>query len=70
MWTEIPFNPSQGYPVGKDLFYECSDCGERVPSLPQESIQCSCGNIFIDADAGRMAVKDESKIRLLRRRGK
>ncbi len=27
-------NPSAGYPVGHDLYYECLRCGDVIPSLP------------------------------------
>ena len=53
------FNSQHGYPAGKNLFYECTKCGDVIPSMPDDSITCSCGNIRIDIDYGRVAVSDE-----------
>jgi hypothetical protein len=66
-WTEVPFDPKLGYPGQKDLLYECIGCGEKIPSLPSDSTRCSCGNVRIDVDAGRMSVSDPARIRLLKR---
>jgi len=56
----IPFDikSTSGYPTGKNLFYECTKCGDILPSWPSNCISCSCKNIFIDIDAGRLIVKD------------
>lgn len=67
MWTEVPFNPKLGYPVGKDLYYECTKCTEKIPSTPADSIGCRCGNVFIDVDAGRVSVRDDAHVRLWRK---
>jgi hypothetical protein len=60
----VPFDPRSGYPTGDNLYYECTICGDTLPSLPEDGIGCSCRNIFIDVDAGRMSVRDDSKIKL------
>lgn len=60
----ISFDPNAGYPTGRNLYYECFVCGDELPSIPPEPVSCSCRNIHIDVDYGRMAVKDHSKIRL------
>jgi hypothetical protein len=59
----IQFDPSRGFPVGDDINYICGMCGESLPSLPVNAVACKCRNIVVDADAGRVSVKDESKIR-------
>ena len=69
MWSEVPFDPKLGYPVGKNLYYECTECEDRIPSMPPDSIGCSCGNLFIDVDAGRVSVRRDAHIKLWRRNG-
>ena len=54
-------------PKGKDIYYKCEICGCILPSLPKDNIGCRCGNIFIDIDVFRLAVKDYSKMQVLRR---
>ena len=60
----VPFDPKAGYPAGAGMFYECGRCGEVVPSLPPDSITCRCGNIRIDVDYGRVAVSDDSQLKV------
>jgi hypothetical protein len=55
-----------GYPSGADVFYECEICGASVPSLPAHSTECRCGNILLDVDAGRLAVREKDKIKAYR----
>jgi len=64
----VKFDPSKGYPSGKDLFYECLRCGVAIPSRPTESIHCKCRNIMIDVECGRLGIDDHSKARLFRTR--
>lgn len=45
-------------PCGPAMFYECMKCGDTVESLPAGSVYCSCGNIAIDVDYGRLSIKD------------
>lgn len=60
----LVFDPLKGYPSGKNVFYECERCGDSIPSQPDDGIGCSCRNIFIDVDAGRVSVKDETKFKV------
>lgn len=62
----IEFDPREGYPTGRDLFYECGKCGVVIPSLPEDNIRCRCGNVTVDVDAGRFSVRDDSQLRLFR----
>jgi hypothetical protein len=57
----LVFDPRNGYPRGKDIFYECERCGDIIPSQPEDGIGCTCRNIFIDVDAGRVSVKEATK---------
>lgn len=56
-------NPNRSYPAGKRVFYECGVCGDVLPSWPDESVHCRCWNIRIDADAGRLAIRDHAHAR-------
>jgi hypothetical protein len=58
------FDPASGYPAGENFFYECLKCGEILPSLPKDSIMCSCKNIAIDVDYGRVSIKDNKLVKL------
>lgn len=62
----VEFDPKQGYPTGPDLAYECQRCHKIIPSMPQSNIWCDCYNLCVDVDAGRLAVKDDSLLKLLR----
>jgi len=66
MKRRIYLNPVAGYPAGPDIFYECSRCKDVIASEPEDGIGCSCKNIFIDVDAGRVSVRDESMMQIFR----
>ena len=55
---------SKGYPGDINIFYECQVCKEIINSRPAESVECKCENIRIDPGFGRMAIKDESKVKV------
>lgn len=57
-----------GYPAGSDIFYECKTCGDVIPSRPENAAACSCRNVIVDADAGRVSVKNKGKFRAYRDR--
>ena len=63
----VAFDPKLGYPRGPHLFYECLECGGVLPSMPKDNDCCACYNIRIDVDAGRLAVKDGTKLKLFSR---
>ena len=60
----IKFNVAVGYPAGDALRYECTICGETVPSAPEYAEACKCRNIIVDADAGRVAVKNPERMKI------
>jgi len=62
----VEWDPRKGYPAGPDLFYECGLCGDVIPSLPENADACRCGNVSVDADAGRVSVRDNEKLRIFR----
>jgi len=55
-------------PKGKDVYYKCTLCGDIIPSQPNDNIGCKCGNIFIDIDYFKLAIKDYSKFQAVRKR--
>ena len=55
---------SKSYPGGKNIFYECQICGDAIMSYPTELVECSCGNIKIDAGYSRMMIENESKVKV------
>jgi hypothetical protein len=62
----IEFDHKQGYPSGPDLFYECQRCGKMLPSMAKDNVWCDCYNLCVDVDFGRLAVQDDSLVRLVR----
>jgi len=56
--------PDAGYPVGKNLHYECLVCGQVIPSMPDDDLSCKCRNIMIDVGYGRIKIQDHAKARL------
>ena len=62
----LTFNPAEGYPVGKNICYECVQCGDSIPSVPDDSQCCTCGNICTDIDAGRVSVRDDEMLKAFR----
>jgi hypothetical protein len=45
-------------PVGNSISYKCTICNEEIKSLPINADRCTCRNIWIDTDAGRISIKD------------
>ena len=63
IYAKVDFK--KGYPVGRDLFYECEICGDVLPALPSDEFaRCKCKNITIDISSARIGAKDESKVRV------
>ena len=63
----LDFDSSSGYPASKEMWYECSKCGDTVESYPDDSTHCTCRNIMIDADYGRIVIQDHSKVKLFKK---
>jgi len=60
----VDFDPKRGYPAGASLYFECGRCGSVLKSLPEDSVVCSCGNIAIDVDYGRVSVKEHGEFKV------
>lgn len=54
-------------PRGKEIYYRCTACEGVVPSDPRKNIGCACGNIFIDVDYFRLAVRDYVQFQVIRK---
>lgn len=50
---------------GRDIYYKCLNCGDVVHSAPQNAARCGCRNINIDADAGRISIKNYDRVVML-----
>ncbi len=59
----VSYDPSKGYPAGRNLYYECLVCGDSIPSLPADNMGCRYGNVFIDIDYGRLVVRNDDMLR-------
>ena len=65
-YKHVPYDAKEGHPMGNSMFYECMVCHDVFPSLPDESIYCSCRNFHIDVDYGRIAARGgDTSFRLL-----
>ena len=51
-------------PIGKSLFYECAICGNILHSLSKKNTNCACRNILIEANSGRIEIRDRTKVKL------
>ena len=50
----MSFDSASGYSEADDLYFECTLCGDIVRSRPIEVAECSCGNLAVDPDSGRL----------------
>lgn len=64
--TEIVFDPNSGFPIAREVVFECLQCHKIVPSMPKGSVSCQCGNVRIDADYGRITVGEVALIKAFR----
>ncbi len=62
----VSYDPTKGHPTGSSMFYECLTCHDVFPSMPSDSVMCSCRNFYIDVDYGRLGGRGgDSSFRLL-----
>jgi len=60
----LPFAKKGGLPSTPNKFLECLECSDIVQLFSKENTHCKCQNIRLDADWGRVAIKDWDKIKL------
>ncbi|MCL2076255.1 MAG: hypothetical protein FWH15_07435 [Betaproteobacteria bacterium] len=51
-------------PSGGDLYYECADCNDIVPSVIRIRVSCVCGNLC--GQSGKLEIKDAAKVKVMR----
>jgi hypothetical protein len=54
-------------PRGKDIYYRCLNCCGVIPSIPEDSIGCECGKVFIDKDYRRLIVENLDEFEVVRK---
>lgn len=64
------FNLSQCLPQYPGYLWECTNCGDFVPTHPAVSLSCTCSNITINAELKQIQIADESCLRLVTLLGK
>lgn len=57
------------YPTAAHISYECGHCGDVLPSVPQASASCRCGNIIVDPADGCVTVGDLASVKAIDTRG-
>jgi len=62
------FNSTADVPRDDDIFYRCTDCETVIPSVPDDNIGCTCGNVFIDKDCWRLIIVDFTKFEVVRKK--
>ena len=62
------YDDPSSVPRDDGLFYHCTDCGDVVPSVPDDNVVCRCGNVFIDKECWRLIVADMDNFEVLRKR--
>ncbi|OQW58039.1 MAG: hypothetical protein A4S17_12310 [Proteobacteria bacterium HN_bin10] len=67
-YEELPqkYRSSSEVPKGKDIFYRCDVCQIVIPSLPKDSVSCTCGRVGIDVDAWRLWIDEPDKFTVLK----
>ncbi|MDR2690111.1 MAG: hypothetical protein LBB76_10195 [Azoarcus sp.] len=50
-------------PTGGNIYYECTECGQIVLSVPRIKTSCECGNL--SGHGGKLTVKDPTKVRVV-----
>ena len=61
------YNDTSNVPKDDDIYYRCKDCRDVIPSVPDDNIGCSCGNVFIDKDYWRLVVANMKNFEVVRK---
>jgi len=61
------FSPGENLPVGENIFYECSTCGNFVPSITKKNVSCKCQNITVEVTSKQPKIRNSEKIKIFSR---
>jgi len=61
------YDDTSSVPKDDDIWYRCTDCGDMIPSVPEDNIGCGCGNVFIDKDCWRLVVANMKAFEVVRK---
>ena len=66
--TVVPYDEDKdkGVPGGKNIFYLCLKCRGIIPSYPEDSMSCTCGNVYVDIGGARGGADDTSQFMILK----
>lgn len=56
---QMSYDPAAGYPEGDSIYFECTLCGDVVGSRVSDTTECSCGNLVIDVDTGKLNPRND-----------
>ncbi|MEK7737272.1 MAG: hypothetical protein AAB319_05890 [Pseudomonadota bacterium] len=62
----IEHGASTPFPAGGDVFYECTQCGNVISSVPYTPAACECGNL--SGNKGAITFRDQAKVKPVRGR--
>lgn len=66
-FLDYDLSGQSGYPSSPDLYFECTRCGDEIPTAPPDNAYCQCRNVIVDVEAGRVSIKSPSEVKLLRK---
>ncbi|MFA7268016.1 MAG: hypothetical protein WC073_01605 [Sterolibacterium sp.] len=65
-FEKVEHSPGTPLPAGGDVFYECTECGHVISSVPHTPAACECGNL--SGNKGTTTIRDTEKVKLVRGR--
>ena len=63
-----PYDPMTAPSIGHGIFYECRECGDQLDSGVDHAVACTCRNLVVDVDAGRISAKKPDRVFVIERR--
>lgn len=65
-FEKVEHGAGEPLPSGGDVFYECTECGHVISSVPYTPAACECGNL--SGNKGTATIRDPEKVKLVRGR--
>ena len=59
------FDDKVSNPRGVGIYYRCDICGDMLYSYSPHAVACSCRNLVLDVDAGRISAKAPNKVSIM-----